>query len=49
MVREAGVMYLLLAGTFRMTRVEQNLEPEATGVEYKEGPELWCNDKELWK
>jgi hypothetical protein len=36
-VREAGVM------------MEQNLEPEATGVEYKERPELWCHDKELWQ
>lgn len=49
MIREAGVMLLLLAGTFRMIRMEQSLEPEATGVEYKEELELWCHDKELWK
>lgn len=44
-----GVTCLLLAGTFRMIRMEQNLEPETTGVEHKEGPEPWCHDRELWK
>lgn len=44
-----GAMYLLLAGTIKMIRMELNLEPGATGVERKEGPELWCHDKELWE
>lgn len=46
-----GVTPLLLAGTFRRTRMGQILEPEATGVKNKERLELRCplGNRELWK
>lgn len=42
MIREVGVgvTHLLLAGTFRTTRMGQILEPEATGVKDNERLEL---------